>query len=81
MFDPTPVVQEDSENLDGNREYKWWHEEDLGAVQKVLRHKKDQASKIVEKDRYLKALRSLVADKGSATSNVDFFCEDMEVQM
>jgi hypothetical protein len=81
MFDPTPVIQEESENLEGNREYKWWYEEDLGAVQKVLRQKKEQASKIVEKDRYLKALRSLVADKGATTGNVDFFCEDMEVQM
>lgn len=51
-------------------------------MQKVLKQKKEQATKIVEKDRYLKALKSLVSDKGtSSQGNVDFFCEDMEVQM
>lgn len=51
--------------------------------------RKEAATKQVEHDRYLKALRALIADKGSSnwggteqsTEWRDKFFEDMELQM
>lgn len=48
----------------GKTEYKWWHEHDIDAVKRTIATRKEQATKQVEHDRYLKALRALIADKG-----------------
>ena len=55
----------------------------LAAKRKIVA-KKEQAKQAVEQDRYLKALRALVSEKGQNMNTSewkDSFFEDMEMQM
>ena len=45
-------------------EEKWWLLGDAETVKKNLQAQKDAAKSKVEKDRYMKALKALTAEKG-----------------
>ena len=102
-FDTAPVVSvPDDEESDGEnqqakvngkqqhsqqQDWKWWHEQDLEAVRRTVIQKRETEQKQVEKDRYLKAVRALIADRASTSSWGgaeqtqewrDKFFEDME---
>lgn len=98
-FDQTPVVSppdcddSEEENAAPNKkvrasqqsQYKWWHETDMEAVRQTVAKRKKEATKKVEHDRYIKALKALIFDKnsgpGEASEWRDRFFEGMEQQL
>ena len=65
-----------------SKEVKWWLEEDANAAKNAITVKKEQAKKSLEQDRYLKALRALVSEKGGKLNQNEWkeaFFENMEV--
>ena len=70
--------------LQSDAQHKWWLEQDAEAAKKSVQSKKEQAKTQLEQDRYLKALRALVSEKGSALATNEWrdgFFEQMETQM
>ena len=73
MVEPPEYADEDAEEeqtrgrvvvQSEQHEYKWWHETVVDAVKRTIKQRKEQATKQVEHDRYLKALRALISEKG-----------------
>lgn len=77
-------LQQEPPNAKTDDEYKWWHEADVMAAKRKIVQKKVQAKQAVEQDRYVKALRALVSEKGQHMNTADWkddFFEAMEIQM
>jgi len=82
-------VEEDDENFNKNNkgcanvEIKWWMEQDAVTAKKSVLAKKEQATKKVEQERYVKALRALVSEKGDSGDSEwkNEFFNHMELQM
>lgn len=52
-------------------EFKWWVGGDPNAAERHAQAKKDYAKQQLEKDRYIKALKQLVHEKGARISQSD----------
>jgi len=60
-------MNEDQEVL----ERKWWIGSDPDAAKRSIQAKKEQAKHALEKERYIKALKVLVTEKGARISEAD----------